>query len=313
MRLILKKAIVFILTLFIISVVVFFAFQIIPGDPATHMLGTQATPEKVEALRNELGLNDPAIIRYGRWLKGFLTGNFGISYSYDMPVSELIHGKLATTLSLTLMSFLMVIVISIPLGIFLARFTNTLFDRIFMFFNQLIMSVPSFFVGIIFTYVFGIVLQCFIPGEFVSHSENAGHFWVYLLFPALSIAIPKSAMVVKLFRSSLVNEMKEDYVRTAFSRGNSRWRVIRAHVMRNAIIPVITFLAVTLVDILAGSIIIEKVFAIPGIGRLLLSSILQRDIPVVQTLVMIIAIVVITVNLLADISYKYIDPRIRFR
>ncbi|MEG0035057.1 MAG: ABC transporter permease [Oscillospiraceae bacterium] len=313
MRYILKKAGIFILTLLIISVLVFFAFQIIPGDPTTRMLGTQATPERVAALRLELGLDEPAVLRYFSWLKGFVTGDFGISYSYNMPVRELLTGKLSITVALSAMSFILVLCMSIPIGILRARFAHSIPDRISMFLNQIIMSIPPFFTGIIFTYVFGLVLKLFTPGNFVPHDVDPSAFWGYMFFPALAIALPKSAMVVKLLRSSMVREMSEDYVRTAYSRGNSRWRVLRTHVMRNAIIPVVTFLAVTLVDIIAGSIIIEQVFAIPGMGRLLLSSITGRDLPVVQTIIMIIAIIVITVNYIADISYKYIDPRIRFR
>ena len=313
MKYILKKVGIFILTLLGISLLVFFAFQIIPGDPTTRMLGTQATPEKVAALREQLGLNEPAVLRYFHWLINFFKGDFGTSYSYNMPVSELISGKISITAALTGISFLMVLAMSIPIGILRARFAHSIPDRISMVFNQIIMSIPPFFIGIIFTYFFGLVLKLFTPGDFVQHAEDSSRFWGYLVFPALAIALPKSAMVVKLFRSSMVREMSEDYVRTAFSRGNNHWQVLGHHVMRNAIIPVVTFLAVTLVDIIAGSIIIEQVFAIPGMGRLLLTSILGRDLPVVQTIVMIISIAVITVNYIADISYKYIDPRIRFR
>ena len=313
MKYILKKVGIFILTLLGISVLVFFAFQVIPGDPTTRMLGTMATPEKIAALREQLGLNDPAIIRYFRWFTDFVKGDFGSSYSYNMPVHELISGKLAITAALSGMSFVMVLAISLPIGVVLARFAHSIPDRIIMVVNQIIMSIPPFFIGIIFTYVFGLMFKFFTPGDFIQYSENASAFWGYLVFPALAIALPKSAMVIKLLRSSMVRELSEDYVRTAYSRGNSRWHVHRSHVMRNAIIPVVTFLAVTLVDIIAGSIIIEQVFAIPGIGRLLLSSIIGRDLPVVQTIIMIISIAVITVNYIADISYKYIDPRIRFR
>ncbi len=313
MKYILKKIGIFILTLIGISVLVFFAFQVIPGDPTTRMLGITATPEKIAELREQLGLNDSGIVRYFRWLSSFVRGDFGSSYSYNMPVQELISGKLGITAALSGMSFVMVLAISLPIGVLLARFAHSIPDRIIMVINQIIMSIPAFFIGIIFTYVFGLVFKLFTPGEFVQYAENPAGFWGYLVFPALAIALPKSAMVVKLLRSSMVREMSEDYVRTAYSRGNSRWQVLSRHVMRNAIIPVVTFLAVTLVDIIAGSIIIEQVFAIPGIGRLLLTSIIGRDLPVVQTIIMIISIAVITVNYIADISYKYIDPRIRFR
>lgn len=313
MRYILKKIGIFILTILIISALVFFAFQIIPGDPTTRMLGTQATPEKVAALRAELGLDRPILVRYFEWLRNFLHGDFGLSYSYNMPVRNLLKGRIGITAALAGMSFLMILVLSFPIGILLARFAHTWFDRIIMVLNQIIMSVPSFFTGILFTYLFGLILKLFTPTNFVTYADDPAGFWRYLVFPALSIALPKAAMVIKLLRGSMVREMSEDYVRTAYSRGNSRWQVLKGHVMRNAMIPVVTFLAVMLVDIIAGSITIEQVFNIPGIGRLLLTSINGRDLPVVQTIIMIISLVVITVNYIADISYKYIDPRIRFR
>ena len=313
MRYILKKIGIFVLTIFAISVLVFLAFQIIPGDPTTRMLGTQATPEKIAALRAQLGLEKPVLTRYFTWLANFIHGDFGTSYSYNMSVHDLLRGKIRITAALTLLSFLMVLVISFPLGILLARFAHTWFDRIMMVLNQIIMSVPSFFTGILFTYIFGLILKLFTPTNFVDYNTNHAAFWGFLVFPALSIALPKAAMVIKLLRGSMVREMSEDYVRTAYSRGNSRWQVLKGHVMRNAMIPVVTFLAVTLVDIIAGSIIIEQVFNIPGMGRLLMTSINGRDLPVVQTIIMIISLVVITVNYIADISYKYIDPRIRFR
>jgi peptide/nickel transport system permease protein len=313
MHYVVKRICIFILTLLVISMLVFLAFQIISGDPTTNMLGTHSTPERVEALREELGLNDPVILRYFRWLGDFITGDFGTSFSYNMPVSELIAGKIGVSAALTVISFLMVLIISFPIATLLARYAHTFFDRFCMLMNQLIMSMPPFFIGIIFTYVFGLILNLFTVGKFIPYSENPAGFFGFLLFPALAIALPKSAMVIKLLRGGMVREMSEDYVRTAYSRGNSRWQVLRSHVMRNTIIPVITFLAVTLVDIIAGSIIIEQVFTIPGIGRLLMACIIKRDFPVVQTIIMIIATVVITVNNIADISYKYIDPRIRFR
>lgn len=313
MRYILKKIGIFILTILIISALVFFAFQIIPGDPTTRMLGTQATPEKVAALRAELGLDRPTLVRYFEWLRNFLHGDFGLSYSYNVPVSDLLKGRIGITAALAGISFLMILVLSFPIGILLARFAHTWFDRTIMVLNQIIMSVPSFFTGILFTYLFGLILKLFTPTNFVTHADDPAGFWRYLVFPALSIALPKAAMVIKLLRGSMVREMSEDYVRTAYSRGNSRWQVLKGHVMRNAMIPVVTFLAVMLVDIIAGSIVIEQVFNIPGIGRLLLTSINGRDLPVVQTIIMIISLVVITVNYIADISYKYIDPRIRFR
>lgn len=311
MRYILKKTGAMLLTLLVISLLAFLAFQIIPGDPTTKMLGTEATPERVAALRAQLGLDRPIPVRYWEWLTGFVTGDLGTSYSYSTPVSELISGKVGITACLSAMAFVIVVVTSIPLGFLLAKYEGRWPDRIFSVLNQVVMSVPPFFVGIIFTFVFGLVLNIFTPGDFVHCSADPAGFFTYLLFPALAIALPKSAMTAKMLRSSILSEMRQDYVRTAYSRGNSRHMVLRFHVLRNAFIPVITFLAVTLADIVAGSIIVEQVFAVPGIGRLLLLSISNRDFPVVQSLVVMIACVVVAVNFLADLAYQYIDPRIR--
>jgi ABC-type dipeptide/oligopeptide/nickel transport system permease component len=168
-------------------------------------------------------------------------------------------------------------------------------------------------VGIVFCYLFGIIFRIFIPGDFVSFSDSPSKFFTYLIFPALSIAIPRIAMTVKMLRSSIISQSKKDYVRTAYSRGNSRASALRRHVLKNAMIPVISFIAVSMAEIVAGSIIIEQVFTIPGIGRLLLSSISNRDYPVVQAIVVIIAFWVAAVNFIADILYQYLDPRIRLR
>lgn len=306
-----KKLIALVLTLLVISMLAFWAFQIIPGDPTTKLLGTGATPERVEALRTELGLTGPLPVRYWNWLSGFVTGDFGRSYSYSVSVGELLGGKTAITATLSLMAFFMVVVISLPLGILLARYEGGTVDRVMTVLNQVAMSIPPFFIGIIFTSVFGLALKLFTPGDFVSFDESPLKYYTYLIFPALAIAIPKSAMAVKLLRSSILAEMGKDYVRTAYSRGRSRASTLYHHVLRNAIIPVVSFLAVTLPDIVAGSIIVEQVFAVPGLGRLLLASISSRDFPVVQAIIVMIAILVVSVNFIADVIYKRVDPRIR--
>ena len=289
----------------------FMAFQLIPGDPTTKLLGTDYTPERAEALREELGLNRNVLVRYGEWLAGFVTGDLGVSYSYNMPVDQVMAGKGAVTAGLSLMAWCFIIVISIPLGIVLARYQGGPLDRVFVAVNQVFMAIPPFFLGILFTYIFGLVLRLFVPGGFISPGQSFGGFLGYLIFPALAIAIPKAARVTKLLRSTILNQMGLDYVRTAYSRGNSRWNVIRSHVLRNAILPVVTYIAMTLADIVAGSIIVEQVFALPGLGRLLVASIGNRDYPVVQCIVVIIAFVVVFMNYLADVVTQYIDPRVR--
>lgn len=311
MRYFLKKTGILIVTLILVSLLAFLAFQLIPGDPTTKLLGLDYTPERAESLREEMGLNRNVFVRYWDWLTSFITGDMGTSFSYSMSVRDVMEGKVAVTAALSVMAWLMVILISVPLGIALARFQGGRLDRICVAMNQVFMAIPPFFLGILFTYLFGMVFHLFVPGKFVSFDES---FWGcigYLFFPALAIAIPKSAMVTKLLRSSILQQMEQDYVRTAYSRGNTRWTVISRHVLRNAILPVVTYIAMKFADIVAGSIVVEQVFALPGLGRLLLASIGNRDYPVAQCLVVIIAFVVVFMNYLADVVTQYIDPRVR--
>lgn len=305
-----KKMITMFLTLFAVTLFVFLAFHVISGDPATSMLGTQATPERVEALREEMGLNDPVLMQYGRWALNFLKGDMGTSYSYRMPVSEMIAGKIPVTLTMTIMAFLLMVLISVPLGIYTARHAGGVVDRVIYMINQVIMAFPPFFAGILITLVFGRIFKLFTPGGYISYEKSITGFIGYLFFPSLAIALPKAAMAVKLLRSSVISESKLDYVRTAYSRGNRTRDVLYKHVLKNALIPVITFLGMALADMIAGSIIIEQVFSIPGLGRILLTSISNRDYPVVMAVIVCIAVLVLVVNMIVDIIYGLVDPRI---
>lgn len=308
-----KKFLTLIITLFIVSLLAFLAFQIIPGDPTTKMLGTEATPEAVAALREQLGLDKPIPVRYWNWLTDFLRGDMGTSYSYSMPVSQMLAEKLPTTVLLSVMAFVITVVISIPLGILAGSVKNRVVDWLITALDQMVMSVPAFFVGIVLCYVFGIIFRVFVPGDFVSLQEDWVRCIGYLVFPALSIAIPRIAMTVKMLRGAILNEQGQDYVRTAQSRGSHHRRILFSHVVRNALIPTIAFLAVTAAEIMTGSIIIEQVFSIPGIGRLLMASIGNRDFPVVQAIVVILASWIVVINFVADLLYQLVDPRIRLR
>lgn len=299
-----------VLALLAASFIFFFVFDIIPGDPAVARLGTSATPERLEAMREEMGLNRPFFVRYADWLTGFVKGDFGVSYSYNIPVSSMILQKLPISITMTIMSFLMVMIISIPAGLFCARFEGRRIDTAICAAGQIMMSVPPFFSGILITLIFGMAMGLFTPGGFVSYDKSISGFLGSLFFPALSIAIPKAAMSVKLLRSSLITEKEKDYTRTAYSRGNTHMGVLCRHVLKNALVPVTTFFAMALADILTGSIIAEQVFSIPGIGRILLTSIMNRDYPVVQAIIMLMAAVVIVINFIADILCMRLDPRI---
>lgn len=313
MRYAAKKLFTLIITLFIVSLLAFLAFQIIPGDPTTVMLGTEASPEARAELRAQLGLDQPAPVRYWEWLTGFLTGDFGTSYSYSLSVREMLGEKLVITGFLTLLSFSFTIALSIPLGILAGSVRSRGLDRLIAALDQVVMSVPPFFVGILACYLFGIVLRLFTPGDFVSYTQDWGAFLAYLVLPALSMALPRVAMTVKMLRGSVLSQLGEDYVRTARSRGLSRGEILRRHVLKNALLPTITFLAVSAAEIMTSSIVIEQVFTIPGVGRLLLSSISSRDFPVVQAIVVILAVWIVLVNFAADLLYQAVDPRIRMR
>lgn len=310
MKYIVKKLITLIITLLFISFLAFSAFDII-GDPVTTLLGTNATPEAAEAMRESLGLSRPLPIRYLEWLGQMLSGNFGTSYIYKMPVTEMIGDKIIITFSLTLFSFFLMAALSIPLGICSAGREGSSFDRLLTVTNQVIMSIPPFFIGILLTVFFGLVLRAFSPGSFVSFRTSPSDFIFYLFFPALSLAIPRIAMTAKMLRSSILSQMEQDYIRTAISRGNTRTSALWRHALRGAMLPVISFIAVSMAEIVAGGIIIEQIFAVPGIGRLLLSSVSSRDFPVVLAIVVILALWVMLVNFIADILYQCIDPRIR--
>ena len=305
-----KRIAMLLVTMVIVSFLAFLAFDLISGDPATAMLGTEATPERLAALREQLGLNRPLPVRYGEWLLGFFTGNLGTSLNYKQPVWELIAPKVLVTLCLGVMSFALIVVVSIPLGLWSARRGGGRLDGARTAVNQLCMAVPPFFTGILLSWVFGVMLRWFVPGSFPG-MERFGAALRYLLFPAVAIAIPRVAMTVRMLRSTIQAEMGKDYVRTAISRGNDRGGVLRRHVLKNALVPVVTFMAQTMAEIVAGSIVVEQVFSLPGLGRMLVTSISNRDYPTVQAIVVILAFWVVLAGTVADIVNQCIDPRLR--
>ena len=306
-----KRILMLLVTMVIVSLLAFAAFDLIHGSAAEIMLGTQATADRVAELEAELGLDRPMLVRYLEWLAGFFTGDLGTSYSYSQPVGELIAPKVGITLCLSLMSFVLITVVSIPLGLWAARGRSRLGDAVGTVLDQLCMAVPPFFTGILISWLFSITLHWFVHGQFPDLGTNPAGALQYLFFAAVAIAIPRIAMTVRMLCSTIQGEMRKDYVRTAISRGNDRAGVLRHHVMRNALVPVVTFLAQTMAEIVAASIVVEQVFAIPGLGRLLVASISNRDYPVVQAIVVILAFWVVLAGTVADIVNQRIDPRLR--
>lgn len=310
---ILKRLGLLLLTLVLVTALAFLAFSIVPGDPTSSIVGVDATEEQIAAVRAQLGLDLPIWQRYLNWVGSFITGDFGQSYNFDMPVADLLAPRIGVTLTLAAIAFVLIVAVSLPLGILAARHQGGVIDRVLTVLNQITMSIPGFLVGIALTYIFGLVLKWFTPGAYASPSQGVGQYLWYLFFPAVAVALPKAAMTVKMLRGSILSEMGADYIRTAYSKGNTMTSALWRHVLRNAMIPVVTFLAMTMADIVAGSIVVEQVFAIPGLGQMLITSIGNRDYPVVQAVVVIIAAVVVLCNFAADLLYRVMDPRLRGR
>ena len=311
MRYFLKKTVALLVTLLVAAFLTFLAFEVIPSDAAMAKLGMDATEEEIAALREEMGLNGSLPERYADFLLGALKGDFGESTQYGLPVVELLFDRFGVTIGLALLSFLLIIGISVPFGILAARAKTKTGEGIAAFFTQTMMAVPPFFLGMLITLLFGIVLRWFTPGAYVPASEDFFGFLGFMIFPALAVAVPKIGMSVRFLQSSLKEQMQADYVRTARSKGCDRKRVLWKHVLRNALVPVVTFLTMVMAEILAGSIVIEQVFNLSGIGRLLAVSISGRDYPVVRAIVLYTTAVVVLLNYGADLVCRYLDPRIK--
>ena len=309
-----KRLAITALTLFLVSFFTFAAFSLIPGDPALLALGIEASDEQLAAFRTEMGLDRGFFEQYFSWLGKFLSGAPGSSSRFrGESISALVAERLPVTFSLALLSLTLILLISIPLAMLSVKKENGITDRVLNTLTAVTISFPGFFLGILFIWVFGLVLRLFVPGAYVDYRDNFPSFIAYLFFPALAVAVPNAAILVKFLRGSIFRELKSDYVRTALSKGSTRRGVLREHVLKNAAIPAITTLGMITAEIFSGSIVIEQVFTIPGIGRLLIASITSRDFAMVQTLVVYIAFVVVLANTLADIAVRVVDPRIRFR
>ena len=307
-----KRLAVTILTLFLVSLLTFAAFRLIPGDAALLALGMDATEEQIAELRTSMGLDRSFPEQYIIWLGDFLSGRLGNSSRFmGASVSSLITERLPVTFTLASFSFIFTIIIAFPFSILTVKKENSLLDKTATTFSALGISMPGFFLGVLLIWIFGIFFRLFIPGAYISYRDDAAGFFAYMIFPALAIAIPNAALVIKFLRSSLFLELKKDYVRTARSKGAKGPYILRTHALKNASLPVITLLGMIAGETFSGSIVIEQVFGIPGIGRLLITSINARDYIVVKTLVIYIAFIVVIANTLADIILQIMDPRIR--
>ena len=298
-------------TLLAATIVIFVVLQIVPGDPAAYMMGMNASPESVAALRTQMGLDAPPLQRYAGWISGLATGQFGTSYTYQVAVADLIGERLAVSIPLAVLAILLSLLIAFPVGVLAASRRGSAVDTALNAIMQVGVAMPNFWVGLLLILAFSTGLGWFSAGGFVGWDAGVMPAMRDLLLPALALAAPQAAITARVLRTSLLETMNEDYVRTARAKGLSRRQALWRHALRNAMIPVLTIIGLQLPFLLAGGIIIENVFSLPGIGRLVFQAITQRDLIVVQNVVFVLVLVVVTVTLLIDIAYSAIDPRLR--
>lgn len=308
---ILKRVISLILSLIAASVVIFIVLEVVPGDPASFMLGINADPQAVEALRDQLGLNVPLLERYFTWVFGLMQGEFGISYTYRVPVAELIADRLWVSLPLAIYALVLSTLIAFPVGIIAAARRNSVTDVTVMGATQFGIAVPNFWFAMLLVLVFSITLRWFSAGGFPGWDAGVYEAMKALTLPAVALALPQASILARVMRSSLLDTLGEDYVRTARAKGLTRSQALWRHAVRNALIPVLTILGLQFSFLLAGAIIIENVFFLPGLGRLVFQGITQRDLIVVKSVVMLLVFAVILVTFLVDIAYAVADPRLR--
>jgi peptide/nickel transport system permease protein len=306
-----KRILTLAVTLFLVSGVIFVVLRVIPGDPAQIILGVQATPETLEELRHKMGLDLPWVVQYGRWIGGLLQGDFGRSIAYDVPIASLILSRLEVTAPLAILAILFAVLFSIPLGAYAATRRNRIGDYGVMLFSQIGLAIPQFWAGILLILLFAVHLQWFGAGGFISWAESPWLALKSLLLPAFSLGLIRAAVLARLTRSCMLETLAEDYIRTARAKGLAEKIVVYKHGFRNALIPVVTILGLQMGELLAGAIVIENVFHLPGLGHLVFLAIGQRDLPVVQGVGLLIALVIVVVNFLVDMLYGVVDPRIR--
>lgn len=311
MRYVIRRSISLLIILLLVSFLTFFLLQVIPGDPAQLILGIEASPEALESLRAQLGLDKPWPLRYVSWLVGMLRGDFGISIRLERPVFSLIVERLPVTLSLAFMAMLIALLVALPAGVLSAVKWNSPLDYFLLFITQLGIAIPSFWVGIILILTFSLYLRLFPTGGFIGWSENPFEAFRSLLLPSLSLGLVTAAFLTRMLRSSMLEVLSQAYITMARAKGLSNAQVIFRHALKNALIPVTTLAGIQFSFLMGGSIVIEQVFALPGLGRLLLSAVYTRDIPLIQGLVMFITTVVVVSNFVVDVLYAYLDPRIR--
>jgi peptide/nickel transport system permease protein len=299
------------LTLIVASLVIFLVLEVVPGDPASFMLGLNATPESAAALSEALGLNGSPPVRYFNWITGMLQGDFGISYSYKVPVAELVRERVWVSLPLAFYALILSTLIAFPVGLLAASKRNSATDVSIMGLTQLGVAVPNFWFAMLLVLFFAVTLRWFSAGGFPGWDEGVFNGLHALTLPAIALALPQASILARVMRSALLDTLSEDYIRTARAKGLNPRQTLWRHAMRNALIPVLTIIGLQFSFLLAGGIIIENVFFLPGLGRLVFQAITSRDLITVKSVVMILVFVIVLITFLVDITYAMVDPRLR--
>jgi peptide/nickel transport system permease protein len=312
---VLRRLLSFVLTLLATSVVVFAVLELLPGNAAQVILGETATPESMAAMEDKLGLNQPAAARYANWVGGLLQGQTGLSISYQTPTAQLMAERLQVTLPLAVMAMGLTAALALALGIYAASQQNKAGDLGVMTLSQLGLALPNFWLAILLILLFAVHLEWVSAGGFPGWTEETGGGMVEgikaLLLPAMALAAVQTAILTRVTRSAVLDTLREDFVRTARAKGLSRRQVLWGHVLRNAMIPVLTVMGLQFGNLITSAIVIENVFVLPGIGRLIFQAIANRDLIVVRDVVMLLAALVILINFCIDVLYAWIDPRLK--
>lgn len=306
-----RRVVALLLTLLAVSVLVFAVMDVLPGDPAAVMLGTSASPDTLAALRHELGLDQPLLLRYFVWLASAARGDFGTSYVYGVPVSELLAERLAVTLPLAAIAVVLSVAIALPLGALSAARRSSAFDHAVGVLSQLFIAVPGFWVALLLILLFSVRLRVMPSGGFPGWESGLGAALKSLVLPAVALALPQAGVLTRVTRSAVLEVLNEDYVRTARAKGLPQRVALWRHAVPNAMVPVVTVLGLQFTFLVAGAILVENLFNLPGLGRLAYQALMQRDVVVLQDVVLFFAGLVVIVNFLVDLSYLFLDPRLR--
>ncbi len=311
-RYVLRRLTALVPVLLVVGVVVFALVHLTPGDPAAVILGDNATTDQVQQLHHELGLDAPLYLQFARWLGNACRFRFGQSLFLNRPVTQALLDRAQPTGLLTLYAFGIAVLIGVPAGIIAALRRNSALDRVLMTLAISGVAIPSFVLGILLILLFAVLLHWLPAGGYIPFSKNPGAHFKTMVMPAFSLGFASSALLARIVRSSMLDVLREDYVRTAYAKGLRTQAVVLRHALRNALIPIITVVGISLGGILGGAVVTETVFNLPGMGQLVVQSVLRRDFPVIQGAVMVTATIYLLVNLVVDVLYVYLDPRIRY-